>query len=252
MYRIVLLSCAMALCRAQQYVDPKTAAILKEERYLSVDGKFGAAYQQEDGVQFKEESDADGTRRGSYSYIDPSGQRRTISYVAGKNGFVPTGDHLPAVPAPVVNPLPQYNPPQQSYNPPQQSYNPPQQSYNPAPAPVRPQYSTQEDDGQWVDDTKVEYPPNSPSNWNNPAPQTWNTPAQPSWNANPAPQTWSNPAPQQWSANPTPAPVYNPTPAPQRWSAPVDPTPAPHRFFPPGKLSLNRAPDGFSFSFSKA
>lgn len=97
---------------------------------------------QEDGVQFKEESDADGTRRGSYSYVDPTGQRRTISYVAGKNGFQPTGDHIPAAPAPVVNPLPQYNPPAQ-----------PQAQYNPRPAPVN-----QEEDGQWIDDTRQEYP----------------------------------------------------------------------------------------------
>lgn len=58
-----------------------------EQRYLSGDGKFGAAYVQEDGTDFKEETDADGTRRGSYSYIDPNGQKRTISYTAGKNGY---------------------------------------------------------------------------------------------------------------------------------------------------------------------
>lgn len=69
-----------------QYVDPKTAAIISEQRYLSGDGKFGAAYTQEDGTDFKEETDADGTRHGSYSYIDPNGQKRTVSYTAGKDG----------------------------------------------------------------------------------------------------------------------------------------------------------------------
>lgn len=58
--------------------DPRTAAILAEDRYLQADGRFGAQYQQEDGVNFKEESSPDGTRRGSYSYVDPNGQRHTI------------------------------------------------------------------------------------------------------------------------------------------------------------------------------
>lgn len=55
--------------------DPRTAAIVAEQRYLGGDGRFGATYTQEDGVNFKEESEADGTRRGSYSYVDPNGQR---------------------------------------------------------------------------------------------------------------------------------------------------------------------------------
>lgn len=58
--------------------DPRTAAILAEDRYLQSDGRFGAQYQQEDGVNFKEESSPDGTRKGSYSYVDPNGQRHTI------------------------------------------------------------------------------------------------------------------------------------------------------------------------------
>lgn len=62
----------MALASSQHYhQDPKTAAIISEQRYLSGDGKFGAAYEQEDGINFKEETDADGTRHGSYSYLIP-------------------------------------------------------------------------------------------------------------------------------------------------------------------------------------
>lgn len=69
------------------YQSSHQAAILSDARYLAGDGTFGAAYSQEDGVEFKEESDVDGNRRGSYSYIDPTGQRRTVTYTAGKNGF---------------------------------------------------------------------------------------------------------------------------------------------------------------------
>lgn len=86
-----ILASVLALTVQGQYnTDPRTAAIISEQRYLSGDGKFGAAYVQEDGTDFKEETDADGTRRGSYSYIDPNGQKRSISYTAGKNGYVAT------------------------------------------------------------------------------------------------------------------------------------------------------------------
>lgn len=86
MFQKVLLSVVIAVASAQYHPNPKTAAIISEQRYQSGDGKFGAAYTQEDGTDFKEETDSDGTRHGSYSYIDPSGQKRTISYTAGKNG----------------------------------------------------------------------------------------------------------------------------------------------------------------------
>lgn len=83
----MLLSALVALSVAQQYNrDPKTAAIISEQRYLSGNGQFGAAYTQEDGIQFKEETDQDGNRRGEYSYIDDTGVTRKVSYVAGKNG----------------------------------------------------------------------------------------------------------------------------------------------------------------------
>ena len=74
--------------QAPEYQEsPRSAAILSDTRYLSGDGTFGASYKQEDGVEFKEESDEFGNRKGSYSYIDPTGQRRTVTYTAGKDGF---------------------------------------------------------------------------------------------------------------------------------------------------------------------
>jgi len=91
----VVLAALAALAAAQQsghYVKGQDAAILSEARYQSGDGKFGSAYAQEDGTEFKEETDADGTRRGSYSYIDSDGKRRTVSYTAGKNKIEPNND----------------------------------------------------------------------------------------------------------------------------------------------------------------
>lgn len=64
-------------------VDPRNAAILQEARYLSGDGSFGSAYVQEDGVEFKEETDNAGTRKGQYSYFDPNGKKITVQYTAG-------------------------------------------------------------------------------------------------------------------------------------------------------------------------
>ncbi|XP_050087148.1 larval cuticle protein 1 [Anopheles aquasalis] len=232
MFRFVLLSTLLVASGAlAQYGgnggyhrDPKTAAILSEQRYLSGDGKFGAAYTQEDGTDFKEETDADGNRRGSYSYVDPTGQRRTISYVAGKNGFQASGDHLPVAPPAPAQPAPQ---PQ---------YQPAQPSYTGG-------RSYDHDDGQ--------YDPR------------WNDPnfSQNQYGAAPAPapvpvpvapvQHHHNYHQQQQPAAPV-APQYNhhyaPAPqAPQAWTT----TPAPHRFQPPGKLQLNRTPDGYSYTFNK-
>lgn len=86
--QVILLSViAGAYCQGGHYQSPHQAAILSDTRYLAGDGAFGAAYSQEDGVVFKEESDVNGDRRGSYSYVDPTGQRRTVTYTAGKNGF---------------------------------------------------------------------------------------------------------------------------------------------------------------------
>nr|CAD7415469.1 unnamed protein product [Timema cristinae] len=185
---VVLFALAAASSAQYNANSPQNAAILSEQRYQTGDGTFGSSYSQEDGVEFKEESDVEGNRRGSYSYVDPSGQRRTVTYTAGKDGFRASGDHLPVAPAPVApqpqyQPQPQYNPPQQQYNSPQQQYNPPQQQYNP-------------------------------------------------------PQQQYNPPQQQY--NQYQQPQYNPTTQP------------PHRFYPPGKLNLNRTPDGYSYTFNKS
>lgn len=84
----IILTTLLALSASQQYKDPKHAAIISEQRYLNGNGQFGAAYTQEDGTNFKEETDDQGNRRGEYSYIDPNGEVRKVTYVAGKNGYV--------------------------------------------------------------------------------------------------------------------------------------------------------------------
>ncbi|XP_011634326.1 extensin [Pogonomyrmex barbatus] len=215
-----------ASCQGPHYQSPPhQAAILSDARYLAGDGTFGAAYSQEDGVEFKEESDVDGNRRGSYSYIDPTGQRRTVTYTAGKNGFQATGDHIPSAPPPAppqpeYAPLAQYNPP--DYQPP--SYAPPRpQQY---PRRYQPDYEPQPVVYQPQPQSQYQYQPQSPPRYHPPELQSI--------------PSYVPPRPH-YQSQLRPAPQYN-----------AITTPAPRNFYPPGKLSFNRTPDGFSYTFSKS
>ena len=91
----VVLSCALAVASAQ--VEPKLAKILKEQRFNAGDGRAGSAFQTEDGVIFKEETDIDGNRIGQYSYVGDDGNTYVVRYSAGKEGFrILDGDHVPS------------------------------------------------------------------------------------------------------------------------------------------------------------
>merc|ERR1719379_3161890 len=77
--------------------DPSLARILQEQRFNMGDGKFGAAYAQEDGVAFKEESTGNNERIGQYSYLDENGNTIVVKYSAGVNGFrILEGAHIPS------------------------------------------------------------------------------------------------------------------------------------------------------------
>jgi len=117
MLRFVVASC-LAAAACGQFVDPKNAKILKEQRFNTGTGQFGSAYAQEDGIVAREETINDkGERTGQYSYIDNSGKTISVKWTAGKDGFRVEGDHIPtganglnsapfnadlATPAPVV------------------------------------------------------------------------------------------------------------------------------------------------------
>ncbi|XP_011499987.1 PREDICTED: early nodulin-75 [Ceratosolen solmsi marchali] len=241
----VILSCAIALANCQlNYRQPShSAAILKDTRYLSGDGTFGAAYSQEDGVEFKEESDEYGNRRGSYSYVDPTGQRRTVTYTAGVNGFQASGDHIPSQqpptpPQPEYVPLARYNPP--DYQPPLRPprYQLIRQSYEP-------RYETQE---------SVQVPP--PPRRNRPPATTPPEPVsititqlqyQSPYLEYPSPRVRYESTTDRAQYRPTPTP-----PSPARFYYNELTAPTSKRFYPPGKLDFNRTPDGFSYTFSKS
>merc|ERR1711942_48887 len=77
--------------------DSSLARILQEQRFNAGAGKFGAAYAQEDGVVFREESGGNNERIGQYSYVDDTGKTITVKYSAGVNGFrILEGDHIPS------------------------------------------------------------------------------------------------------------------------------------------------------------
>merc|ERR1711881_372780 len=93
--KFIVASC-LAAAACGQFVDPKKAKILKEQRFNAGDGRFGSAFAQEDGSVFREETTADGERIGQYSYIDQDGKTITVRYTAGKDGFrILEGDHVP-------------------------------------------------------------------------------------------------------------------------------------------------------------
>merc|ERR1712212_999724 len=88
---------ALASAAPQFTGDSSNAIILQEQRFNAGAGKFGAAYAQEDGVVFREESGGNNERIGQYSYIDDKGKTITVKYSAGINGFrILEGDHIPS------------------------------------------------------------------------------------------------------------------------------------------------------------
>ncbi len=211
----VIIFSLVALTSSQYQKPSKDAAIVSEARYLAVNGQFGASYKQEDGVEFKEESDGQGNRRGSYSYVDPTGIRRTTHYTAGRDGFKATGDHIPVPPAPLVasalSSTDDYN-----YN----------EDYDESPL-KNYQSSFHYNNYQFVPRNSESFSQSIPHKT---APQY-----------SPLSQFSSLQLQFQPSSASVPtAPTYN-TPS----------TESPLRFLSPGKLSLNRSPDGFSYTFNK-
>lgn len=96
------------------YTQPPVA-ILMHKQALGQDGSFNYAFSADNGLQQGESINPDGSRTGSYSYVDPNGKTITLKYTAGKDGFrVLEGDHLPKAPLPIVPPANNnyYQPPQ--------------------------------------------------------------------------------------------------------------------------------------------
>ncbi|GAB6033550.1 hypothetical protein CHUAL_013482 [Chamberlinius hualienensis] len=66
--------------------------------FHDTNGAYKFSYSQSDGQLKEESTSADGGITGQYSYVNPDGQQITVSYVAGKDGFRASGNHLPLAP----------------------------------------------------------------------------------------------------------------------------------------------------------
>ncbi|CAB4056098.1 unnamed protein product [Lepeophtheirus salmonis] len=96
MYKLVILSCVLASVAAN-FVDPRQAKIIKEQRFNAGDGRAGSAYATENGQVFREETDKSGNRIGQYSYVGDDGKTYTVKYSAGIDGFrILEGAHIRA------------------------------------------------------------------------------------------------------------------------------------------------------------
>jgi len=228
---------------------------------LSGDGSFGSAYVQDDGVEFKEETDLNGDRKGQYSYFDPSGQKFTVQYTAGKNGFQVSGDHLPKAPQP-VGPAPaqrsqyqpQYQQPQQQYQP---SYQQPATHHYSSAQPIQSIPDTPEvaaakaehfravEEARRQQQTVQQQRPDQYDNSGAYNDGQYN-PAYDNYESQPQPQ--QQPQQSQFNTQFSGFPAQSQFNNFNQFQQPT--TPAPHRFFPPGKLNLNRTPDGYQYSFS--
>merc|ERR1712147_155214 len=282
MYKLVAASCLVAAA-CGQFVEPKNAKILKEQRFNAGDGRHGAAFAQEDGTVFREETTADGERIGQYSYIDNDGKTITVRYTAGKDGFrILEGAHVPTgatgqesaafvaeAPAPVrAAPVQQFAAPIQQAAPVVQAID-----YDYVDAPVDPNFNPFINPH---DPTHRDFQFNR--NGANFAPQNNNANTRNFVNSVPdcADCAGVNPFINPFDASHqqagllaghqagvqqfrAPAPA-RPTPVQQpRFQQPAQPvqqafafetTPSPRNFFPPGQLKLNRFESGFNFDFS--
>lgn len=249
---------------------PQQAKILKEKRFNAGDGRFGAAFAQEDGTVYKEETSADGERIGQYSYIDEAGKTITVKYTAGKEGFrilegahVPNGANgqfaapfrqaSPSQPAPRTSSF--HSSPSSSFQASSPDYDyyeaePVQKNSNPF---INPHDSTHRDfrynrngatfGPQGVVPNAGHVPPCADCGGLNPF-------------VNPYDRTHQE-TPHFPPATPAPffsrKPVQQPQPvqrAQQAFNIQQPATQSPKRLFPPGKLNLNRFETGFNFDFT--
>ncbi|XP_039282103.1 uncharacterized protein LOC111059889 isoform X2 [Nilaparvata lugens] len=112
------------LIAGQQYAEDGSYSkrplplILMHKQALTHDGNFNYVFAADNGLKQGETISPDGSRQGSYSYVDPSGKTISVKYTAGKDGFkILEGDHIPK-PVPALPVAPAYTeqiPPYQQF-----------------------------------------------------------------------------------------------------------------------------------------
>jgi len=286
MFRFIVFSCAVAATLGQ-LVEEKDAKILKEQRFNNGDGRTGAAFATENEIIFREESDADGTRIGQYSYIGSDGQTYTVKYSAGKEGFrILDGDHIPSggqnaalfgaqdpTPAAPIQPAPIRAAPAPIAAAPVEAFDydnyddePVDPNFNPFINPHDPTHRNFAFNKNGANFAPKVAGVLDSSNVPNCAGCEGLNPFVNPFDAShqrPSGLLAGHLAGHQAGARTVPAnarptgrivrPAARPAPRPQPKQLPIfttTTTPAPKRFFPPGQLSLNRFETGFNFDFS--
>jgi len=221
--------------------DPSLARILNDQRAHHISGDFRHAVKQEDGTQIEEvASSADGTRRGSYSYVNDQGQTESVKWEAGPGGFRVLGaNNQPAHPMQTA------------------AYKAAADNLAAQHAAIRARVAEQVRLDALKPKPVTAAPKRAPVQQWSPQPQKqWVEPKQQQWAA-PKQQQWVAPKQQQWVPQQQPKPVqpqYVPVQQPvqpvQQFAPVPAPTPAPKRFFPPGQLAFSRNQLGYQYSFS--
>ena len=100
---IICLAALIAVALAAPVDDSNVATILRYDNdNVGVEG-FKYGFETSDGISHDEQGELVdvGTEneaievRGQFSYPGPDGVTYTVTYTAGKAGFVPSGEHLP-------------------------------------------------------------------------------------------------------------------------------------------------------------
>ncbi|KAK3919683.1 Pupal cuticle protein 27, partial [Frankliniella fusca] len=82
----------------------RPVAILEHRQELQDDGTFNYAFSADNGLTQNEAFHPDGSRTGSYSYVDPKGETILVKYRADRFGFhVLDGSSIPSTPPHTVN-----------------------------------------------------------------------------------------------------------------------------------------------------
>ncbi|KAL5235252.1 hypothetical protein ACI65C_002662 [Semiaphis heraclei] len=106
---IAVVSCMLVgLVSCQQYQPTTPIPIVRYENDgVNFDGSYKWAYETGNGIQAQESGYVQPAQdpsqsalnvEGGYSYTAPDGTPISVKYVAGPQGFVPVGDHLPTPP----------------------------------------------------------------------------------------------------------------------------------------------------------
>ncbi|XP_027845537.2 endocuticle structural glycoprotein SgAbd-8-like [Aphis gossypii] len=106
---IAVVSCMLvSLASCQQYQPTTPIPIVRYENDgVNFDGSYKWAYETGNGIQAQESGYVQPAQdpsqsalnvEGGYSYTAPDGTPISVKYVAGPQGFVPVGDHLPTPP----------------------------------------------------------------------------------------------------------------------------------------------------------